>query len=589
VHPELDELFWAAGEFEDLKFPCGYWLSDIPYTIPVPNPTKEGRRFYGWNAYPKDGIGGFNMLTHAQGDYSNLTVQWAWDYEQRYEEYYKDVNIIDAGEFTLFTAWDALSKTIYFDPNGGTINGRDKWIAYVNTVDRIETDDPYGSTVPDDADFGLDLKDLIPERTGYVFLGWCSDPSTEFSTQVTYDDIAEVYRYFWEYDPYGTDNDKNTKQRLYARWGSLSEYDDDDTEEKGWKLDDDGTLYIFNDTGAKKWRKASFQDINLAFRVKKVVLGYKDEYPTYLPDKCFEFCRELEEITFEKPLVLGEYLFSRCSSLKSITFNFDVQNTSNLANVFYSANKDIVIHVPDEFIENYRQALGDYAYLLEPVNGQRYPLSVNGEMLTDDKLTVQCGDGTASFDPSTNTLTLNNARLTETMTPHCIDNVESDDTAYSKAAVVSGLDDLKIVIDGQSDIVTDGNNCPEFVRAYGDLEISGPGLLKGTKEYLSDEETPDNPYYTDPGMVRITALSNLTLTNITAERLFAEVSKDIILNKATLYGGQIIADGNITAQDSTVKMFIDPEDDSWNKREPADLRSNGTLSIYKNCILEYLY
>ena len=590
VHPELDELFWTAGEFEELNFPCGYWLSDIPYTIPVPNPTKEGRRFYGWNAYPNSGIGGFNMLRYAHGDYSNLTVQWAWDYEQRYEEYYKDVNIIDAGEFTLYTAWDALSKTIYFDPNGGTINGRDKWIACVNTVDRIETDDPDASTVPDDADFGLDLKEFIPEKEGDTFLGWCAEDSALYSTFVTYDNIAEAYRYFWEYDPYGTYNDKNTKQRLYAKWASQTE---DDFEKKEWKLDDDGTLYIMNDSGAEKWKEASFWDIDLAFRVKKVVLGYKDEYPTYLPNKCFEFCRELEEITFEKPLVLGEYLFSRCSSLKRVTFNFDVQNTLNMANVFFGADKDVVVYVPDEFMDNYKQALGDYAYLLEPINGQRYPLSVNGELLTDDKLTVQCGDGTAAFDPSTNTLTLKNARITEAMTPHCFDDVESDDIAYSNAAIVSGLEYLKIVIDGQADMVTDGNNCPEFVRAYGDLEITGPGLLKGTKEdmtlFFRDEETMDYEFYTGPGKVRITALSNLTLTNITAERLFAEVSKDLILNEAILYGGQIIADGNITAQDSTVKIFEAPEDDKMHTTEGSELRSNGTSSIYKNCVLDGVF
>ena len=44
------------------------------------------------------------------------------------------------------------------------------------------------------------------------------------------------------------------------------------------------------------------------------------------------------------------------------------------------------------------------------VNGWR--LLVNGEYITDGRLTVLCGAGAAEFDPETNTLTLNNAELT---------------------------------------------------------------------------------------------------------------------------------------------------------------------------------
>lgn len=589
IHPELDELFWEAGELEDIKFPVGYWLSDLPYTIPVPNPSKEGTRFSGWNAYENNGIiSVYNKLENVSGEYSNITVEWVPDFNERYinDETYDYVNIYNAGDLTFYTGWDGNCKTIVLDPNGGTIKGRDKWITCVNTVDRIETDDAE-STVPDDADFGVDLKDFIPEKEGDTFLGWCAGESALYSTYVTYDSIAEAYRYFWEYDPYGTYSDKNTKQKLYAKWASQTE---EDYERAEWKLDDNGTLYIINDRGAENWREAAKADNTLAPKVKSVVLGYKDSYPEHLVERCFEGCTSLEEITFENSLILGAYAFNGCTSLKSVTFKYDVPSDWFMWMQFFGAGKDLVIHVPDEYYENYKKALGEYAYLLEPINGQRYALSVNGIMLSDDNLTIPCGEGTAVFAPETNTLTLKDARLTESLYPHCVDILQSDGTGYPDAAIVSGLDSLTIVIEGQADVATNGNDLPGFVRAYGDLVITGTGKLKSTKEDMTllfrDSETMDYEFYTGPGIPRITALSNLTINNITAERLYADVSKNLILNKTKLFGGQIIADGDITATNISVKMFNAPDDDRMHTTELPAISSRGKSSCYTNCDLE---
>ena len=43
---------------------------------------------------------------------------------------------------------------------------------------------------------------------------------------------------------------------------------------------------------------------------------------------------------------------------------------------------------------------------------ENYGLYVNGEQFTSEKLTVACGGGTATYDPGTKTLTLNNATIT---------------------------------------------------------------------------------------------------------------------------------------------------------------------------------
>ena len=42
-----------------------------------------------------------------------------------------------------------------------------------------------------------------------------------------------------------------------------------------------------------------------------------------------------------------------------------------------------------------------------------YEIYVNGEQFTSEKTTINCGDGTATFDISTNTLILNNATITK--------------------------------------------------------------------------------------------------------------------------------------------------------------------------------
>lgn len=39
----------------------------------------------------------------------------------------------------------------------------------------------------------------------------------------------------------------------------------------------------------------------------------------------------------------------------------------------------------------------------------QYDLFVNGEQFTSEKLTIECGEGTATYDPATQTLALNSA------------------------------------------------------------------------------------------------------------------------------------------------------------------------------------
>lgn len=89
-----------------------------------------------------------------------------------------------------------------------------------------------------------------------------------------------------------------------------------------------------------------------------------------------------------------------------------------------------------------------------------YDLYVNGEQFTSDNLTIECGEGTATYDPATQTLTLNNASITN-----------AADYGGIRSELTS---DLTIALQG-SNSITFGDNMG--IKATGNVEITGPGNL----------------------------------------------------------------------------------------------------------------
>lgn len=90
----------------------------------------------------------------------------------------------------------------------------------------------------------------------------------------------------------------------------------------------------------------------------------------------------------------------------------------------------------------------------------QYDLFVNGEQFTSEKLTIECGEGAATYDPATQTLTLNNASIANT-------------AGYG--GIASNLTgDLTIALQGNNSITFDDNM---GIMAAGNVEITGPGNL----------------------------------------------------------------------------------------------------------------
>ena len=86
---------------------------------------------------------------------------------------------------------------------------------------------------------------------------------------------------------------------------------------------------------------------------------------------------------------------------------------------------------------------------------------VNGEQFTTEKSTITCGSGTATYDPATNTVTLNNAKIT---------------SAYNTGAIrANGA--LTVNVVGDSSITLDSSIHAHGIFADRNLTLTGPGNL----------------------------------------------------------------------------------------------------------------
>lgn len=90
----------------------------------------------------------------------------------------------------------------------------------------------------------------------------------------------------------------------------------------------------------------------------------------------------------------------------------------------------------------------------------QYNLFVNGEQFTSDNLTIACGEGTATYDPGAQTLTLDNASITNA---HGYGGIDSELTG-----------NLNIALQGENRITFDDNM---GIMATGNIEFSGSGSL----------------------------------------------------------------------------------------------------------------
>ena len=99
---------------------------------------------------------------------------------------------------------------------------------------------------------------------------------------------------------------------------------------------------------------------------------------------------------------------------------------------------------------------------------ENYNLYVNGEQFTSEKLSIACGEGTASYDPNTKTLTLNNAAITN--------GGKSDENPKYGIRVV-GDTNLTIKLSGTNSITLDNGGGIFADGSSDNYNIIGDGKL----------------------------------------------------------------------------------------------------------------
>ena len=99
---------------------------------------------------------------------------------------------------------------------------------------------------------------------------------------------------------------------------------------------------------------------------------------------------------------------------------------------------------------------------------ENYDLYVNGEQFTSEKLSVACGEGTASYDPNTKTLTLNNATIT---------NGGKSDESPKYGIRVVGDTDLTIKLSGTNSITLENGGGIFADGSSDNYNIVGDGKL----------------------------------------------------------------------------------------------------------------
>ena len=99
---------------------------------------------------------------------------------------------------------------------------------------------------------------------------------------------------------------------------------------------------------------------------------------------------------------------------------------------------------------------------------ENYNLYVNGEQFTSEKLSIACGEGTASYDPNTKTLTLNNAAIT---------NGGKSDESPTYGIRVVGDTDLTIKLSGTNSITLDNGGGIFADGSSDNYNIIGDGKL----------------------------------------------------------------------------------------------------------------
>ena len=207
--------------------------------------------------------------------------------------------------------------------------------------------------------------------------------------------------------------------------------------------------------GATSIEEGAFQDCTAL-----TSLSFCETGSVSIGKNAFSGCTGLTELTFpENVTSIGYSAFGGCNKVTVITFKGETPPTCDSNSFSIGDPNEFQIIVPTSSEDAYKTALGETlgSYVGDTLV-KKYPLFVNGQQLTSENTTITCGSGTASFDVTTSTLTLNNATI----------DIMGGSYGYG-GAINSGLAELTIKLVGTStiqaeqsgdrDSINSGTNC----------------------------------------------------------------------------------------------------------------------------------
>lgn len=193
----------------------------------------------------------------------------------------------------------------------------------------------------------------------------------------------------------------------------------------------------------------------------------------------------------------------------------------------------------------------EYHHKGEEAEHIEYPIWVNGEQITSDRLMIPCGEGSAVYNPASNTLTLSNAEITK--------GAEKD---WTYSGVLSQMDQLNIVIMGECIISGTGGDGigtynsesyqigDVYYTAPYDLTICGDGTL------TISESTPVYGYglYCTGNLVidGVTLNIDSAAAGVWASNLEIK-NTEAHIRTSSWYSGIVVNRGNLTFENSTVE------------------------------------
>ena len=220
------------------------------------------------------------------------------------------------------------------------------------------------------------------------------------------------------------------------------------------------------------------------------------------------------------------------------SYRFDVYTTSNCSCVIsggtFWTNPAIYPDV-NYLAEGYTTKLDEqsFMYVVVPKPATPYPLWIGGEQFTSEKLTVNGTTGTATYDPVTKTLTLNNYTYTGA-------GYMYDTARYAASIYYGDADTLNLVLAGTNKVENNGDGVRRSrgMHVNGSLIVSGTGTLtlNGGAVRIANGQSRGMFVNTD-----LTVLSG-TLTCNAGEAMY---STGVCLNgKLTVSGGTLTASGS---------------------------------------------